>query len=51
MKLEYDFDHAITHQEFIGSYQPLIDCNTDAVIVAYVLACWKHPKLLPLIKN
>lgn len=45
VKLEYDFDHAIANQEFIGSYQPLIDFNTDAVIGAEVLVRWQHPKL------
>jgi len=45
IKLEYDFDNAIKNQEFIGSYQPLIDFDTGEVIGAEVLVRWQHPKL------
>jgi len=45
IKLEYDFDNAIKNQEFIGSYQPLIDFDTGDVIGAEVLVRWQHPKL------
>lgn len=45
VKLEYDFDNAIKNQEFIGSYQPLIDFYTGDVIGAEVLVRWQHPKL------
>tara|TARA_B110000467_G_C18339112_1_gene501579 strand:+ start:285 stop:2699 length:2415 start_codon:yes stop_codon:yes gene_type:complete len=45
VKLEYDFDKAIKNQEFIGSYQPLIDFESDAVIGAEILVRWQHPKL------
>jgi diguanylate cyclase (GGDEF)-like protein len=45
VKLEYDFDGAINNQEFIGTYQPLIDFDTGDVIGAEVLVRWQHPKL------
>tara|TARA_R110002012_G_scaffold321931_1_gene552482 strand:+ start:15332 stop:17719 length:2388 start_codon:yes stop_codon:yes gene_type:complete len=45
VKLEYDFESAIKNQEFIGSYQPLIDFKSGEVIGAEVLVRWQHPKL------
>jgi diguanylate cyclase (GGDEF)-like protein len=45
VKLEYDFDNAIKNQEFIGSYQPLIDFDSGDVIGAELLVRWQHPKL------
>ena len=45
VKLEYDFEHAIKNQEFIGMFQPLIDFDTGDVIGAEALVRWQHPKL------
>ena len=45
VKLEYDFDNAIKNQEFVGSYQPLIDFKTGEVVGAEILVRWLHPKL------
>ena len=45
VKFEYDFDNAIKNQEFVGSYQPLIDFKTGQVVGAEILVRWQHPKL------
>ncbi|MGB2739141.1 MAG: EAL domain-containing protein [Cognaticolwellia sp.] len=51
VKLEYDFYNAIQNNEFIGSYQPLIDFDNGDVIGAEVLVRWQHPKLGLLYPN
>ncbi|MGA1264850.1 MAG: putative bifunctional diguanylate cyclase/phosphodiesterase, partial [Prochlorothrix sp.] len=45
LRLETDFYHALTRQEFFLCYQPLIDLGRGQVYGVEALLRWRHPQL------
>lgn len=44
LNLENDLHRAITHEEFIVHYQPIVDLQTQKVTGFEALVRWQHPK-------
>ena len=46
--LEYEMRHALTREEFVLNYQPLIDLRTQRVTAVEALLRWQHPEHGPV---